>query len=296
MTDSPNSTNSPPTPPTPHEAAGPRLVGDISSFPSYAELTRTLVEGGSVAALATLTHDGHPYNSIAPISIDEHGAPIICVSQLAEHTRNLQRNAAASVLVCAAPNGRDPLAAPRATYVGEFEVFEPTDAQIAAHLAAHPLAEAYIGFDDFCWWRLEIQHLRYVGGFGVMGWAAPDDLRLAEPDPIIPAAGPMIEHLNDDHAEHCRMIVRHLAGLDEAVDVDVTALDRYGVTFDVYRDRSDHVDAVARVAFPERLDAPEQVRGATVELVARARELDSARTVPPSHPIEPSPTLAREHP
>ncbi len=73
--------------PSPHETSGPPVAGDVESFPSHAELARTLVADGGVATLSTLTPSGHPYASIAPISVRADGAALICVSDLAEHTR-----------------------------------------------------------------------------------------------------------------------------------------------------------------------------------------------------------------
>jgi hypothetical protein len=84
---------------SPHESAGPPITGDVDSFPSHAELSRTLIEPGGIATLSTLTQSGHPYASVAPYSAVTSGAPLICVSSLAEHTQNLRRDPRASVLI-----------------------------------------------------------------------------------------------------------------------------------------------------------------------------------------------------
>jgi len=270
-----------------HLAAGPRLVGDVTSFPSHAELARTLVEPGGVATLATLTPTGHPYTSVTPVSTVVGGSPMLCVSALAEHTQNLRRDRRASLLVRGrVPAGRDPLACPRVTLVGVAQPHEPTDDEVEHHLAVHPHAADYVGMPDFSWWHLIVRDVRYVGGFGVMGWAGPAEFAAAPPDPIIPAATAMIDHLNDDHADACVDIVRSLAGIDRAVSATVTGLDRYGITFDVVEAAGTEQPAgaveppapndavatvVARVAFTEPLHAPSDVRGATVALVGRAR-------------------------
>lgn len=257
-----------------HESAGPPVLGDVHSFPSNAELSRTLIEPGGVATLSTLTRSGHPYASIAPYSALPDGTPLICVSSLAEHTQNLRRDPRASVLVetSAAP-GVDPLSLARVTAVGSFVPVDPTDADIEAHLAVHPFARHYVHFSDFSWWRLDIANLRYVGGFGAMGWATGDDYRAATADPVIAHAAPMIEHLDADHADACVSIVRHLAGVDAATSAPVSSIDRYGMSFDARREAEDGriIDiALARVAFPEPLTSPDQVRQASVDLVRRA--------------------------
>lgn len=269
-------TDTTPTTPNagPHETAGPPLRGDTRSIPSHAELARTLVGEGGVATLSTLTDSGHPYSSIAPYSVLADGSALVCVSSLAEHTQNLRRDPRASMLVGEqTPDEIDPLSLARVTLVGAFVQYTPTPSDIEAHLAVHPFARHYVGFDDFSWWRFETLNLRYVGGFGFMGWASADEYAAATADPIIRDARPMIEHLNADHADACAQIVRHLAGIEATSSATVTAVDRYGITFDVFGGPDGAQIAIGRVAFPEPLNAPDEVRAASVDLVRRAREL-----------------------
>ena len=273
-------TADPPDAITRHLASGPRLVGDVGSFPSHAELARTLIEPGSIGALATLTETGLPYPSMVPFSLAAGGAPIICVSALAEHTQNLHRDPHSSLLVRAdVDDGSDPMAAPRVTLLGTSMRHRPTDADIEHHLTIHPGAADYISMDDFSWWRLEITSLRYIGGFGVMGWSSGTAFASAVADPVMRASAPMIRHLNADHADSCVEIVRHLAGIDNAVEAIVTGVDRYGMTIDVCESTTpDDVTVTARVAFPEALDDTSQVRQASIALVQRARAAAGAPT------------------
>ncbi|MEL6894003.1 MAG: DUF2470 domain-containing protein [Actinomycetota bacterium] len=254
-----------------HETSGPPVLGDIGSFPSHAELARTLIEPGGMATLATLATSGHPYASIAPYSALVDGAPLICVSSLAEHTQYLRSDPRASVLVEATPApGVDPLSEARVTMIGSFVPVDPTAEEIDRHLELHPFARNYVHFADFSWWRLEIANLRYVGGFGVMGWSTAEEYSTATADPIIPHATPMIDHLDADHGDACLDIVRHLAHVADAQSVSVSAIDRYGITFDA-RTTGDAETTVARVAFADVLERPDDVRAASVELVHRAR-------------------------
>lgn len=262
----------------PHLGAMPPLVGDVPSLPSHAELARTLVEPGALAAVATITETGHPYTSTVPISTVDGGCPVVCISQLAEHTINLHRDPRASLLVHAAHDPRtDPLAVARVTLVGSFVPFEPDDAVVEAHLAVHPHSALYARFPDFGWWRFELFHARYVGGFGVMSWVSADDWAAAAADPVIPEAPSMIDHLNDDHADACVDIARRLLGAEHTVSAHVTALDRRGMTMEL-RDHPYTVGepmttafALGRVAFDHVLGSPQEVRSATVDLVRRAR-------------------------
>ena len=117
-------------------------------------------------ALATLLGE-QPYASLVACA-DGGGAPVFLLSELAEHTRNLRRDPRASLLLAAA-DAADPLAADRATFVGRC-VEAARDDVAAAYLAAHPEAASYLEMKDFGFWRLEVEAVRFIGGFGVMGW------------------------------------------------------------------------------------------------------------------------------
>ncbi|MEM9745366.1 MAG: DUF2470 domain-containing protein [Actinomycetota bacterium] len=274
---------------TAHTSEGLPIVGDLDSFPSHAELARTVLHGGAVASLATLTIDGHPYSSTVAFSTDDTGAPILCVSEFAEHARNLGRDPRASLLAHQRVDSAvDPLTLARATVIGRFTPVEPDDEMVGRHVESHHHTSAIVGRDDVAWLRMDVSHVRYFGGFGVIGWASADDVAAARPDPVIPVSGPMIEHLNDDHADACLEIARHLAGLDDAECALVTSLDRHGMTLSVRR--SDGPDTVARVRFTDSpLDDPDAVRAATVELARRARAHGSATPPPPAPPPAPTP-------
>jgi putative heme iron utilization protein len=127
-----------------------------------------LLSAARHGALATLTGDGHPYASLVALA-SEGGEPLFLLSELAEHTRNLRRDARASLLVASAAGG-DPLALPRATFVGRC--VPESDGELAAvYVAAHPSAASYLEMKDFGLWRLRVEAVRTIGGFGVMGWS-----------------------------------------------------------------------------------------------------------------------------
>lgn len=118
-------------------------------------------------ALATLL-DGHPYASLVACAASR-GAPLFLLSDLAEHTRNLARDPRASLLVVE-EGGGDPLARARATFVGRCVPAAREEVE-ADYLCAHPEAAGYLELRDFRFWRLEVQAVRTIGGFGAMKWS-----------------------------------------------------------------------------------------------------------------------------
>src|SRR5438093_10078011 len=126
--------------------AGPPDVGEEPPVPepTYAERARTLVYLGRTGMLATLSqkHPGHPFASVMPYALDEQGRPLFLISTLAMHTRNLQADRRASLLVTEPGWRGDPLAAGRVTLMGEVGPVPATEvaAGRTAYLGRHPNA------------------------------------------------------------------------------------------------------------------------------------------------------------
>ena len=143
----------------------------------------------SRGALSTLAADpaGYPYGSVASYGLDDRGNPLFFVSLMAEHTQNAIRDPRASLLVTEpVPDGADPLASGRVTLLGVLSPVADDDRPIARerYLAANPTAAYYIDFGDFTFYRLDVESIRYVGGYGRMSWVDAAGYAVAEPDPL----------------------------------------------------------------------------------------------------------------
>jgi putative heme iron utilization protein len=243
-----------------------------------AERARTLAAGVSTGVLSTVARDqaGTPFGSLAPFGLDDAARPVLCISELAEHTRNLRADARASLLVARPPApGDDPLANARLTLVGRAALVPDGDVAEAraAHLAGNPHAAWYVDYGDFSLWRLEVEAIRYVGGYGRMSWVDLDAWRAAEPDPVDPFAAGAIEHLNADHAEACLLMAQRLGRRPEAETAVVTRVDRYGMDMEV---TGPDGGGLVRLGFDEPVSSPDEIRAATVALARRARQAEGA--------------------
>jgi heme oxygenase (biliverdin-IX-beta and delta-forming) len=134
------------------------------------------------------------------------------VSRLAEHTRNLQADARAGFLVSHAPDG-DVLNGQRVTLLGSFERVEQEPAAVRRYLRYHPDAERYLALGDFDFWVMTLERLRYIGGFGAMGW-----LDGAELDPRAPVT----------FDDECALLAWFDAHSRRARDLELLGIDRYG--------------------------------------------------------------------
>ncbi|MCE3555216.1 CREG family protein [Pseudonocardia sp. RS11V-5] len=133
---------------------------------------------GPMSTSASAAAAGFPFGSVVAYALDADGSPLLCLSDLAEHSRNLAADPRASLLVAEpAPGNTDPLAAPRATLVGRVWVLHGDERTrgLAAYRRTFPDA-GYIDFADFQLYRLEVRTIRFVAGFGRMAWLEPDEL------------------------------------------------------------------------------------------------------------------------
>lgn len=245
--------------------------------PSHGEQARTLLASQSVGTLSTLTQETpqYPYGSFVTFSVDGH-RPTLFISELAEHTRNLRKDARASLMV-AENVSQDPLANARVTLLGRMEeVTDPTDRARAkeSYLESHPSTSHYIDYSDFAFWQLEVESLRFIGGYGRMSWVDAAEWEKSEPDPMRPFAARIVEHMNEDHGdamvEYCRAFTR----ATDARTATMTQVDRYG--FEMFVETAEGARPI-RLAFSEPIATSDQARKQMVMLVREARAILSSR-------------------
>jgi len=249
----------------------PPLTDPVNTArPSAAEEARTIAASTNTGTLATLTADSDPWASFTTYGL-LGGAPVLCVSNLAEHGRNLEGDRRASIAIVAPGTQNDPLASARITLAGHVE--EPQgDERIAArqaHLSAVAAAKYYIDYSDFSLWVLRVTRVRWVGGYGRMDSASGRAYAEAQPDPVTPLSAEAVTHLNDDHAEALAAIARTLGGYPDTTAADCTGADRYGLDLRLTTDRG---MAYTRVGFANPIDCIDQLRSAAVDLTRRARQ------------------------
>lgn len=167
-------------------------------------------------ALGTVLADapGQPFVSAVEFAPDADNAPVFLVSRLAEHTKNLDRDPRASLLLTAPPGEGGLLAQARMTIVGEARRFDADAGLVARFLRYLPEAERYLALGDFGFFRLHAMRMRMIGGFGSMGWLTGD--ALAPPSQLSPGfEAQLMVSVEQDGAPN-----RHVLGVDrEGVDL-----------------------------------------------------------------------------
>ena len=248
----------------------PELLYDANiPTPTHAERARTLAAQISTGTLCTLAlePEGYPYGSFVTVAFDD-GDPVFLISGLAEHTKNLKRDPRASLLVSEG-GAADPLANGRVTILGPCTRIEGDGGSArAAFFAAHPNSSYYADFRDFAFWKLHVDHVRYIGGYGRMSWVSKADWRAAEPDPLGPSAAGIIAHMNADHADAMVLYCKAFSRATEITAASMTGVDRYGFDLSVMTPMGPRP---VRLAFAAPVSTAEEVRAALIALAKDAR-------------------------
>lgn len=239
--------------------------------PSFAERARSLVETETTGALSTLSTEmgGWPFGSFTAFGLDARNRPIILVSRLAEHSRNLDFDARASLLVTESERP-DALGPGRVTLLVRFErASEQERAEVSvSYLARVPTAASLLTLKDFSFWRGNVERVRFIAGFGKIGWIDAEDWAVARPDPLAPHRRAICEHVSQHHSDVLDLCAR---GVDDGVSdhsTTMTGVDRLG--FDVGW-TSGGLPRTLRVGFETEVASPDEVRKELVALAKRLR-------------------------
>ncbi|PKO51631.1 MAG: pyridoxamine 5'-phosphate oxidase [Betaproteobacteria bacterium HGW-Betaproteobacteria-20] len=215
---------------------------------------------------------GYPFGSVTPFVLNHAGEPVILISTIAEHTKNIMANPKVSLLIF---SGDDDLQAnARLTIIGEAVKIDKEDANLRArYLRYFPQAADYFDMHDFHFYRIEIAQVRYIAGFGKMGWVAGNALdsasaatkpesRLAEHESAI------IDHMNADHVASLIAYCKHFHGIN-AIHAQMLGIDSDGFDAKV---EADYQQKILRFNFEQPVHDAQSARVALVAMskVAKA--------------------------
>ena len=224
---------------------------------------RRLARSCDRAALAT-SLGGAPYASLVLVAADLDASPLLLLSDLARHSRNIAFDPRVSLLIDGTAGHPDPLAGPRLTLLGRAEAI--ADPRLLARFTArHPASRAYAGFGDFRLYRVVVERGHLVAGFGRIEWIDGVDLLLAAATTGLAEAEPaIVSHMNDDHADAIALYAHRLLGRGGA-GWRVTGIDPEGLDL-----RCD--GKTARLDFAAPVLTPATARAALIELSDKARK------------------------
>ena len=225
---------------------------------------RKLLREGRSGALATLIPPRQdPYCSLVNVATLPDGAPLLLLSRLALHTRNLLHDPRVSLLLDERKEG-DPLEGARVMLQGTVASTADGHAR-GRYLARQPEAEMFVDFADFGFYRMTLEGAHLVAGFGRIVDLTASDLvtDLNEAAALVDAEPEIVAHMNEDHADTVRLYARALLhardGAWRCVGCDPDGLElQLGRT-------------ALRLSFPDRVTTPAALRQTLKRLAEEAR-------------------------
>lgn len=241
-------------------------------------IARVLVRQAWNATLATLVAEGgHPYGSLVAIATEPDGTPLLLLSGLAVHTRNIKADQRASLMIDGTGGGQEALTGARVSLVGEIAPVRSSATARRRYLARHPNAERFIDFEDFDLYTLDVRWAHLVTGFGRIERLARGDvvLQTAGAESLLAAEPDIAAHMNTDHVDTLPVLAAAFAANGSPACLEnsgnpltwaMTGCDPEGLDLA----SGDHA---VRIVFPQRVNTPDELRAALVGMVTSARKL-----------------------
>ena len=230
-------------------------------------LAKFLLRRSRQGALATLTAgSGDPYCSLVTVASAPDGAPVLLISRLAVHTKNILADPRVSLMLDERASG-DPLEGARIMLAGRAEEDDGEARAVLRrrYLNAHPAAAAFVDFKDFAFFRIRPAAAHLVAGFGRIVDLGPERFwtEIGDAAALIEAEQGAIAHMNDDHRDAMNLYATKLLGADDA-DWRCTGCDPDGLDLQAE-------NGTLRLEFPGRITTPGELRKMLVRLAEEAR-------------------------
>jgi heme iron utilization protein len=205
---------------------------------------------------------GYPFGSVTPFVLNHQGMPVVLISSLAEHTKNIIQNGHVSLLVF---NNEDDLQAnARLTLLAKAEQTDKDNGLMRArYLRYIPQAASYFDAHDFMFYTLYVTHGRYIAGFGKMGWIEGDDFQMPT-NPLFTEEIDILNHMNQDHVDNLKAYCQHYHQ-QHTTSVDMVGIDSLG--FDVRIDSGQ----LLRFHFERAISNAQEARAALVNMAKACR-------------------------
>jgi hypothetical protein len=228
---------------------------------------RLLARGSSRAALAT-SLKGAPYASLVLFAVDLDASPLLLLSDLAQHSRNIAFEPRVSLLLDATAGHPDPLTGPRLTLLGNaLRLDDPRC--LGRFTSHHPSSADYAGFRDFHLYRVTVERGHLVAGFGRIDWIDGAAFRFrSNANALAAAEFDILRHMNEDHSEAIAQYASSLLGR-RGTSWRMTGIDPEGIDMRCEGETA-RLDFAPPVVSP--VLTPQAARAALVQLSDVARQ------------------------
>lgn len=223
-----------------------------------------------------------PYCTFVMVAFDYDCSPIILLSDLSEHTKNINKNKTVSIMFCeeqplsdyfpkfqkkiklnSVISYEDPMSRPRVTVIGDLEKTNHEN-QRRRFISRHPESKLYSSFADMNVYKLNIKSAHLTGGFAKVKWFEKCELTTNIIDKFPENEFQILEHMNEHHQESINLYTKKLLKVNGTWQI--TGIDSEG--FDL---RSAH--SVIRYVFEKPIKRIQDIKMNFIKLHKKAESI-----------------------
>jgi len=224
----------------------------MDSGDDQARAARQVFAGTFYGVLSThsLEQAGYPFGSVVPYVLDQDGLPLLLLSHLAQHTRNLDADGRCGLTVVEAGAG-DVQERGRLSAVGDVTPSGP-DADSERYFRYFPHARMYFDQLGFRFYRFNPLRFHWNGGFATARWFGID--RIVRANPLTPEEqARIVADVSQDHIDALRACVASADDNNAADGVTMLGIDAEGIDLRV-------ANGLRRVPLPRAIGSDAEAR------------------------------------
>lgn len=220
--------------------------------------TRKFIKSLNSGVLSTISVEleGYPFGSVVPFCLSENLEPIILISNIAQHTKNINQNSKVSLTIFDNSKSGDIQANARVTYIGNA-ISDNSESLKNKYEKFFPQSKKYFEFHDFSIYKIILKKIRFIDGFGKIFWLTPEEFIIE--NPLKKVEDRIISHMNKDHNDSIIKYCKFYKNVD-VTNAEIIGIDSEG--FDVIYDNSN----LLRFTFDENISNLEQAREILVKM------------------------------
>ena len=225
------------------------------------------------------------YSTFTLAAFDYDLSPILLLSDLSEHTKNVQEKNSVSLMLCEErklykffpkfdnkfSSYEDPMSRPRVTLIGKLKKTKDLNHR-KRFISRHPASNLYANFKDMNFYKMDIKSAHLIGGFAHVKWFTSEDILCKNISNFKDSEENIINHMNSSHKKSIKMYINNLMQNEisreqRKGDWNITGIDPDG--FDLRKKQ-----ITARFFFEKEISNAKKLRGVFVNLHKRASEIN----------------------
>ena len=232
----------------------------MSSGDEQARHARALLAGTLHGVLSSHSHehDGYPFGTLVPYVIGDDGLPLMLLSHLSQHTRNVDADPRSGLIVIERGEG-DVQQLARLSAIGRL-LPDPEPADAERYFRYFPQTRDYFEQLAFRFYRYHPLRFHWNAGFATARWFGSE--RIVLPNPLSSEdQARIVEHMNNDHEPALRGYLGGITTLQADLPVEMLGIDAEGI--DLRHDGHIH-----RIPFDRAIETPGDARERLVAMAS----------------------------